>query len=319
MSNDVMMLSQDAEEVLREIAGDPHSVLLRVPREQVTRGLFEDTSPFGSMTAGLSSAERELVRTHRDEVAYLLRLACWIQITKRSEERIFNYEYHTPDALKDADELARSWNRRALERAPDAIEAQADSSIMRAGRLLLEACTPFERPEWASIDELASASHRLVPRDETRIYAAQTMPFRGMARAAISIYRRVLEGAPLADVKTLAWTNGGFCYDVLGEYERAVDARTHALLVDRTHVINAVQLLHSALRTGAVVEMHLASDLLNQLTELDQARALAEARGIRERRRTSFWRGLKQVGVEPVMRPSGLSPVAVRIVDELLV
>ena len=80
MTVDSPIFSPEIEELLREVAAEPDSMLLRMPREKVRGTLLENRSPLGPMTAGLSSAERELVRVHRDEFAYQLRRAAWIKL-----------------------------------------------------------------------------------------------------------------------------------------------------------------------------------------------------------------------------------------------
>src|SRR5436189_4868215 len=69
----------ELEELLREIAADPGSRLLRMPRSTRPRDLLAIPEPVTRARAGLSVAERHLIEVHRDELAHLLRRACLIR------------------------------------------------------------------------------------------------------------------------------------------------------------------------------------------------------------------------------------------------
>src|SRR5262245_29595941 len=72
----VLPLDPAIEELLRDIAQDPDACLLRVPRPKALSALARGESIEVSGMTGLTHAERELVRVHRDEIAYLLRTLC---------------------------------------------------------------------------------------------------------------------------------------------------------------------------------------------------------------------------------------------------
>jgi hypothetical protein len=64
-----ILLDPRAEEILRDIAADPNSCLLRLQPDDLARSLRRGELPDRAGTTGLPRAERELLRAHRAEVA----------------------------------------------------------------------------------------------------------------------------------------------------------------------------------------------------------------------------------------------------------
>ncbi|MCA9067038.1 MAG: hypothetical protein KDA96_28440, partial [Planctomycetaceae bacterium] len=72
MSAQGIHLDPEVEGLLREIAADPGSSLLRVERPKTLRPLLEREHAAGARMAGLTNAERHLLERYRDEVGYAL-------------------------------------------------------------------------------------------------------------------------------------------------------------------------------------------------------------------------------------------------------
>lgn len=72
MSGNARVLAPEVEALLLEIAADPDSNLLRVPRAEVLPELFAKRPPLPRRPRGSTAAERELLGAHRDEVSLVL-------------------------------------------------------------------------------------------------------------------------------------------------------------------------------------------------------------------------------------------------------
>ncbi len=99
----------EAVRILQEVAADPQSRLLRYVPGSVSRGVLESGGAVSSREAGLSSAERLLVDSYREEVAGLgLRLAR-ASLSKTEVARAWSCELGTGERLvrpQTYDELA---------------------------------------------------------------------------------------------------------------------------------------------------------------------------------------------------------------------
>ncbi|MBL8804476.1 MAG: hypothetical protein JNN27_20940 [Planctomycetes bacterium] len=162
-------LDPRTEELLREVAANPSSCLLRVPRREVEEALTRTDYRGLSSTVGLSAAERELLRTARAEVAYWLNVVCFRRLTEDEETRTFT------SGVADGDRLfaARSFAEQQLEldwfkASQGASEPEFTTTLDDALQLL------SDRKQTAPIEALASLSVRLAPSFSARLYAVQS-------------------------------------------------------------------------------------------------------------------------------------------------
>jgi hypothetical protein len=214
MTAETQIFTPEIEELLREIAAEPGSVLLRVPREKVKATLLETQSPIGPMTAGLSNAERELVQVHREEFAYQLRRASWVKLTTDRQGDLF--------ISRCADGPGSS-----REHEPEDIERELRGSLDAKGteigsQRLHWVSLPLEN--WPKVSELCALAQRCAPSNHNRLYAGEDWALRASHRTALEIF-----GAALADSCSPA-TSGifqshmGYCYDAMGRLRSSVDA-----------------------------------------------------------------------------------------------
>jgi hypothetical protein len=167
-------LDPRTEELLREIAADKDSCLLRAPRRELEHALVRSDYRGVETTVGFSAAERELLRTARAEVAYWLNVVCFRRLTEDAATR----RYCTRVIEGDREYVAAS-----IEELQLASQAAADDIATGfpeesgAVDVLLRACKSLSSPGFASptIAELASASLRLHPTYQARHYAVQAM------------------------------------------------------------------------------------------------------------------------------------------------
>ena len=151
MSPSQQIFSPELEEILHDVARNPESVLLRAPRSKPTAKMFDAIGPAGSMAGGLSSAERELLRAHRDELASLLRDACWTaaQEVGRRESCL--------DRRNGLGGVQRAHSPASLQlRASDAMSTTSEQGVHILNRLV--SANGLSKP---TVAELAAASHKI--------------------------------------------------------------------------------------------------------------------------------------------------------------
>lgn len=78
------LMEPELEELLHTIARDPRSTLLRVDRPTILRSLFDRDPMVRESCTQLTSAERQLLRVHRSELAWHLRLSCFDLLNTQS-------------------------------------------------------------------------------------------------------------------------------------------------------------------------------------------------------------------------------------------
>jgi hypothetical protein len=156
------------EELLREVAADPKSRLLRVPRPAQLGAVLGRRPSVGVATAGLGAAERELVALHRGELAYLLRKLAVVRLFESpaaaTNHARVSISGQAPLAVDRGD-----W----VESARGSLEGMSVDAPPDPGRELLERCVrdPDEIGSVA-VTDVAAAANVLEPTDQARIYAA---------------------------------------------------------------------------------------------------------------------------------------------------
>lgn len=162
-------LDPRTEELLREIAASGESCLLRASRRELDDALTR-TDYLGLRTElGFSSAERELLRTSRAEVAYWLNVMCFKRLTEDESTRRYctrltegDREYIAPTL-----DAAKAGLRESSANARDfgAVDAPLDA--------LLERLVASDLAHPIDVRDLAAASLRLHPTFQARHYAVQ--------------------------------------------------------------------------------------------------------------------------------------------------
>jgi hypothetical protein len=165
----VFTLDPRTEELLREVAADPSSCLLRVPRREVEEALTRTDYRGLSSTVGLSAAERELLRTARAEVAYWLNVVCFRRLTEDEETRVYTSRVTEGDRLFSAQSLAEQqlgleWLKASQGSSGPEFTTTLDDALQLLG----------DNKQTAPIEALASLSVRLAPSFSARLYALQS-------------------------------------------------------------------------------------------------------------------------------------------------
>lgn len=216
------------EEILREIASDPRSSLLRVPRPRVARELFATPARASATSAGLSAAERELLRVHRAEVASLLKEACKRRLAGEARSRDFLSRRLGTDReveiIEQAELVARA---RALRSADLSLAHDPLDDLDPLG--LLERAITDRAGQAPSITQLALASLRLEPEDSTRICLGLDLVFSSQPSTGLEVLARVLDGCTSPLVRSIALANTAFAAYRLGDLSRSLELHARSV------------------------------------------------------------------------------------------
>jgi len=213
--SELAALHPEIEGLLREIAADPESNLLRLPRADLARSLRAGTLPDRAPTTGLRPAERELMRTCRDEVAYLLLFACYHQQTNAPQNRYIVYSTRVNGDISE--DMDVRWMRLARKK----LGMESDARLTEAFSLLAR-CASVDGRGWPTMFELAAASARLVPSTTPRNYAALGLMLGGRARTGVRMLKGLRYDAPR--MQLMAACNRVFGLEKCGRLDLAYDA-----------------------------------------------------------------------------------------------
>ena len=188
MSTGPNLMDPEVEGILREIAADPRSRLLRVDRPGLFSAILDHDPRISSFAAGLTAAERHLLDVHRAEVAWLLREACLMKFYGDVDYAMWVDETLPKQGSRRISTIAQ-WNRRKeAELALDEDESVGDAYD------LVRRC--FESRAALSVTQLASMALRLEPRDNARLYIAFDLLFTRQVDASRRILLDLFESPP---------------------------------------------------------------------------------------------------------------------------
>lgn len=257
-------------ELLSEVGKQGESVLF----DYTAHGAQEATSEQGvrssEFAVGLSSAERELLRTHRDEAAKLLVEAAVARLCDHSRGRLV-YIYAQPDPSSlHARALWHSERGSALTSIDD-----RSSSV---ARLLLNA----SRAQ-VSVAQLIVSSLRLRERPSARVYLAHDALYRSEPNSALRLAQHIVRNEHAPQILCNAFEVAGAALGDLGRvaealdcYERAFWIAERARLPTRVTITPALNAVLHALILGkaTMVREHAARvraslvdsrDLINEI------------------------------------------------------
>jgi hypothetical protein len=284
MPSELMVFSPEVEEILRDIAQDESSVLFRVPREKVEMTLIERSGFVGETAPGLSAAEREILRVHREEVAYVLRLACWVQLTSSTWGRV---TLHTRDGVGVPIEASsRVSISEQAERA--LLTTSEDRTRIDESDCLAHVSRPFPG-SWPSVAQLASASHRLVPTDQTRLYAGLDLVSRQQPTSARFVFHQVLSGTPEPTHRVAALDDIAVAFGAQGLQVRAHPYLKAASYHAPERMESHLNLLLSAIQLGADADALTASSQLERWVRANDPDLESALTKVAQRRKAGHW------------------------------
>jgi len=245
MTREMIQLRPEVEELVREIATRRDSVLLRVPRGRALRDLREDQAHALEHSSLLNQAERHLVQVHREEVAYALRLAAWMQIASQRREEVLVVRHQSPGI-----DIPVPSERSVAARASISLSELHVVPEREAIAVLLQRCVAAEPGERPSAERLCAAAHRLVPTFNGRMLAATAFFVRGSHAAAQTGFADALQVAPTSQARGIAWNNLAEVADARDAWAQARAATERALVEHPTLFAAYVGCLWFSIRLG---------------------------------------------------------------------
>jgi hypothetical protein len=224
MSAEQAFLEPEVDALLREVAADPRSILLRVPRKHALPILFRDDSDVGPMTAGLATIDRHLLAVHRSEVAELLRKVCLMRLLESQRGRICVSRYETADCEVLSPRLPELRQQALRGRSS---RVRSDLALTGLDAALESLRGPTD--DLPAVTDLASLSYRLHPTHDARILAAMDLSQRDSSREAVRLLLLVLKNHPSRVTAATAADNLGFAWNELGKLDRAFSSVKAAL------------------------------------------------------------------------------------------
>ena len=232
----------EIEAILREINADPKAKLLRVPSADNLLALA-DQPQVGVYAPSLTAAERHLLQTHREELAYLLRERCYMEFYAQPDADVkwFRSQSSAQDAPVDRH---GDWRERVVssldfddERASDAV------------RVLSEVVDSRPTGSRGVLKSLAGAAVRVAPSNRSRLYLANEAIDRGDLCAATQVCEFVIANESSRSLLSYAWHAQGLIHQMEDRREDAVASMECAsLLTERPRT--AVAWLVSATLAG---------------------------------------------------------------------
>ena len=218
MTGSTPTIDPHLDEVLHDIARDPRARMFVTSPRQLLHGLSGTIPRLSPRQPGLTSAERELLTVHREEVAELLYRSALRRIYDAPEPAVHMNRWIDTDRkvkLLTEDEVST----RARVALVGRVQGEAWSwatSVLREH--LVQSTSP--RP---SATNLALASLRLIPKPTTRICAGIALLEDGELYSALDSFGRVVEQATQPLVRAIAIENRAVVLWKVGVENRAIE------------------------------------------------------------------------------------------------
>ncbi len=265
MNQRIDVFGKEVEGLLREVAADPRSSLLRVQRPRFVRGFLERQVPVPASATGFSALERELIRVHRQEVADAFLRACLARLFSEPRLAPFLNRSRTLEQDIQFDSL-EEWRTRAAK----AIELSRKAPGDLPGIELLEACVGGrEHLRQVSITQFARAAQRLCPSDAAEIYVAIDLVHSGQPGASRRLLQQVVARRPARFVFSAALENLGMAEARLGDYAAASKSYRQAFAAMEGRPSTLVGWLFMSLQAGLEDQSLLAGRLLDDMVSGD--------------------------------------------------
>jgi hypothetical protein len=253
------LLSPEIEGLLRELAADPRSELLRVPRPSSVESFFAMETPIGATQAGLLPGERELLRVHREELARLLREATAARLFATASGACHLVRFQTPTRR-------REWSRPAWEtRVARALGSE------NGGDVALRALIGADVSSWPPALNLARLSHTIVPSDSARILSGIALVLDDEPRTALHLLDTVADRRRRGPLGANVWINLGLAYASIGDPVSAATANERSARLGEPSGTAAMNWLYNALVIGNETSIRSAAEWLGESVPGDSA------------------------------------------------
>lgn len=197
--------------LLQEVAADPQARLFRIEIPRPERLLLSGAEPANPTTTGLTSAERQILRVHREEVAQILRDAAEWRIQQDPIGKVRVSPYITLNCRRgfpERDELmGKLRSRTRWMRRSHATDASIEAGVRACSRLDARHVSAYE---------LAGASLRIVPHDAGWIQLARGLELEGESGTAGKVTMSVLKNNPASPCRASALSFLGVLCELRG-------------------------------------------------------------------------------------------------------
>lgn len=216
------------EELLREVAADPRSSLLRVDRPSLLKGPFDHDPMVRESCTGLRNAERELLRVYRQELGHALRECCFDIVYNREDKDLHLFADHGTEKFpqqreyRDASHASRRLSELHGGRKIKRLVIEATQSCSPLGLAVLACRISPNTNSYLSLSDayeysdLPQLERRAIQRAAalvtTRIQHAHVLSYSGFTQsidnrleAAMASYRGAISNGALWPNEVLSW------------------------------------------------------------------------------------------------------------------
>lgn len=279
-----MTLDPGLEELLRAVATDPDSTLLRVPRPERLRGLFERADPGRISSVGRTVAERALLDTHRAELAWLLGEAAMTRLI--AGEGDMRFMTHFEPSGRERHPLNSTELADRLQRLPREFELEPSGRALA----ILDTCVSEPGQERPTPRALASLAFSCQPTSRARAIHAYSLAVDGECDGAILGAGYVLDAAPSSEIAASAWELVCVARARQGRLGEAHAAQIRGLRTGTRSPAGLMNRLVMAIQINATRDLDAASRALDEVME-EQDPCLADYYSMTvKRRRAGSWR-----------------------------
>lgn len=268
----------EVEELLREVAADPDSWLLRVPRPKAAGVALLERPDLSTLATGLSTAEAQLLRVHRAAVADLLRTLCHKRLTEDSLSRLY-----VSKIRRGTNAVESPSAEECAERIRSVVRFPAKDEIMLEGYELLQRCVASDNSELPTVSQLAASSLRLEASDRARMQLGLDQLLLGAFHTAEQVLATAYTGAVHRGGRAVAATNLAFALDRGGRPGQAVDCVKEACVLDPQLSITQIYFLILTLQLGRRDELLRQASVVDELMTPDHPAIDSYARSLSQR------------------------------------
>ena len=284
MTADRPIYEPEVEELLRELAADPTSTLLRVPRRGIVPTLFDKHTLVSPRAAGLSSAERHLLQVYREEVELLLRQA-YLLYCRLDEPFGPAYCWHVTVGQRQELPAMDEWTLQAERALGHPLKGDGAPEA----RELLSLCVRESPTRIPSPIQLAAAALRLVPSNQARIYVATDLVLSGRTRTGMRGLRDVLACCSSSH-ESYCLQNMTRAYEDLGDIESAAQSASDASRADESRPDPLLNWFVLSARMTDLRSTLEAAKRIDDLLVHDHIALVEYLEGLSQRRAQGWWK-----------------------------
>jgi len=244
MTDYLEYFNPELEAILQEIALDPRAKMLKVPSSGAL--VYATRQPrVGIAAPGLTSAERQLLTVHRDELADRLKERCLIDLYATEEaNKIFHRSVAVGQELEIRDRASWAADTNKL------LDRQLDDQKVRLATDVLRDCIAPEGERVVSVTQLATAMMRTVPLKQGIVYVGMDLFRAGRLTDALNMQTSVLDGGSSGMLASYVFDNIAHVQWNMMNFREALEASIQGARADHSRIIPLLSAVDIAARIG---------------------------------------------------------------------